>query len=156
MKFFTIDLWMALQEGPGGPALDAWEEAKDDYEEHLARIHPDLPAGVRAFIDSVSLHDANLRELTVDLPAAGAEMTLHGDDGSGGGRLHFVKYTGLVAWRTLGDPAKGLPGPGGYGDFGYEEFDRTDDGHTEHRILFSSGIELNARFRDLEYYSVDG
>ena len=47
------------------------------------------------------------------------------------------------------DPSVGLGGPHGFGDLGYDEIDVGEDGPFEHRLLFSSGIELAVRFADL-------
>jgi hypothetical protein len=44
-----------------------------------------------------------------------------------------------------------LPGPGGYGDFGYDEIEVIGPAQFEHRILFSSGIRLVIRFAKLSF-----
>jgi hypothetical protein len=47
------------------------------YSAYLARIHPQLPEDFQRLLASVCIHDAALRELTVDL--AGGWVTWFGD-----------------------------------------------------------------------------
>jgi hypothetical protein len=49
----------------------------------------------------------------------------------------------------LADPQTGLPGPHGYGHLGYCEFEALGGELFEHRMLFSTGIELHVRFREI-------
>ncbi|HWX42575.1 MAG TPA: hypothetical protein VN345_15600 [Blastocatellia bacterium] len=50
--------------------------------------------------------------------------------------------------RLSSDPDKGLVGPNGFGDLGYDEIEVLDGGMFEHRLLFSSGIELAIMFEE--------
>jgi hypothetical protein len=62
-------------------------------------------------------------------------------------RHYRIEYGGVTALESSADPAVGLAGPHGYGDLGYDEFDVVSEGHFEHRMLFSTGIELIVRFK---------
>ena len=57
-----------------------------------------------------------------------------------------LTYRGVERLVSTADPATGLPGPHGYGDLGYDELDAVGPGVFEHRMLFSTGIELPIRF----------
>lgn len=56
----------------------------------------------------------------------------------------------VVSFNLLADHDIGLPGPHGFGDVGYDEADINVDGNLEHRLLFSSGIEMQVVFRGFE------
>ena len=53
-----------------------------------------------------------------------------------------LTYTGVERVESTADPAVGLRGPHGYGDFGYDEVEVLPTGAFEHRMVFSSGVEL--------------
>ena len=63
--------------------------------------------------------------------------------------LHYSQVEEVI---STADPEKGLPGPHGYGDLGYDEIERFQSGLLEHRMLFSSGIVLTVRHRG---FSID-
>ena len=54
----------------------------------------------------------------------------------------------MIDLNTGSDPEKGLPGPHGYGDLGYDEVDVLEPGLFEHRMLFSTGITLSIHHRE--------
>ena len=91
-----------------------------------------------------SLHDARLRQLVV-LPT-GADTRLVLDSYAGDERFTLT-YSGVERVESTADPGAGLGGPHGYGDLGYDEVDVLPSGAFEHRLLFSSGIELAVVFR---------
>ena len=112
-----------------------------------------LPPDLLVLQGSVSLHDANLHLLSHDSAAAKLTLTLYGDDGSGGLRVYTLVYGGVVSHRFTSDPDVALPEPRRFGDLGYDEPDVLTDDIFQHRLLFSSGIELQVDFDDvkLEY-----
>jgi hypothetical protein len=65
-------------------------------------------------------------------------------------RQIVLTYNGVEAATATGDPNNGLGGPHGFGDLGYDEIELLDGGLIEHRMLFSTGIELHVRFGGLE------
>ncbi len=146
MKFFTIEWWRRIQSGDVSDPMDA-------FRQHLDSIRDKLPPDLLVLQHAVSLHDANLHLLSHDSTAATLTLTLHGDDGSGGLRVFKLLYGGVVSHRFTSDPDVALPGPRGFGDLGYDEPDVLTDGLFQHRLLFSSGIELQVDFADfkLEY-----
>ena len=140
MKFLTLEWWCGVQEN------DLDNDPAENYLRYLATIRDRLPAGLLALQESVSLHDGNLRELTLSIPEATLSMIVDADDGSGGLRKFSLRYSGVSLFQSIADPDVGLLGPHGYGDWGYDEADVTESGELQHRILFSSGIEIVVQF----------
>ena len=141
MRYFTMGWWCGSQGGDAGdPAAD--------YARHPDAVRHRLPPAVLAAQEAVPFHDARLRELVVRPAAATARLVL--DAYAGGGRFDLT-YRGGERVESAADPDVGLPGPHGYGDLGYDELDVLPDGAFEHRLLFSSGIELAIAFRDFEW-----
>jgi hypothetical protein len=146
MRFFTMAWWCGVQEGISG-------DPSADYAARLATIRDRLPADLLATEESVSLHDTRLRELRL-LPA---ERTLHVglETYAADERLTLV-YSGVERVESFADPEVGLCGPAGYGDLGYWEVDVLQSGLFEHRLLFSTGIELVVEFRGFLLLCVPG
>jgi hypothetical protein len=135
MRFFTMTWWSG----------DAIRDPFPDYANHLASIRDRLPRDLLATEETVSLHDTRLRELRLSL----AERTLLLELDSHSGEERFsLCYTGVEWLESVADPKLGLGGPGGYGDLGYCEVDILANGAFEHRLLFSTGIELTIACHD--------
>lgn len=64
-------------------------------------------------------------------------------------RIHLV-YRGVTSFLSTADPAQGLSGPHGYGDLGYNEIELVEARRFEHRMLFSTGIELEIQFEEFQ------
>jgi hypothetical protein len=137
MRFFTMDWWCGLQAGERS-------DPAGQYAAHLDSVRDRLPPDLLATEEAVSLHDARLRELR--LVPAERTLTL-GLDSHGGDERLTLTYAGVERFDSTADPAVGLPGPAGYGDLGYGEVDALPGGAFEHRLLFSTGIELAVVFR---------
>jgi hypothetical protein len=153
MRYFTLDWWAE------GCPVDAAER----YWAYLTSVRDRLHPEVVRLIDEVSLHDSRLRTLEVIVAARRLEIGLDGfkyaRDGTEKCRRRIVlSYPGLRRLHSSADPARGLAGPHGYGDLGYDEVELLADGCIEHRLLFSSGIELtiqSEQFR-LAYHDAAG
>ena len=135
MRFFTIEWWRG----------DLETEPLADYAAHLASVRDCLPPDLLATEEAVSLHDSRLRELHLDV--ANAVLTLGLDSYAADERFTLV-YSGVERFASTADPELGLLGPFGYGDLGYAEVDILPGGAFEHRLLFSTGIELVVVGRD--------
>jgi len=146
MKFYTIHWWCGIQSGDASDPMDA-------FRDHLDSIRDQLPSDLLVLQDSVSLHDARLHLFSHDASTKTLTLTLHGGDGSGGLRVFTLLYRNVISHRFSSDPDVGLPGPNGFGDLGYDEPDVLPSDLFQHRLLFSSGIELQVDFSDfkLEY-----
>jgi hypothetical protein len=139
LKFFTSEWWAGCQSGDGGDAITA-------FEAHSKAIRDRLTPELLALQERVSLHDASLFSLSVMPEKQMAVLTLKLADGSD----LELRYAGLTAFESVQTPDQALGGPGGFGDLGYDEIDVLDDGAFEHRMLFSSSVELRFRFAGLE------
>lgn len=142
MKFFTFHGWSGLQT----PEATACADPGRAYREHLSRIRERLPADLLRLEEDVSIHDARVDRLTLDPADALLTLELRGDDGKGGPRRFSLEYSGVRRFDSLTHKNRSLPGPGGYGDLGCWEIDLVRDGF-EHRLLFSSGIEIHIEFK---------
>ncbi len=142
MRFFTMAWWM------GDMGDDDADHVLPSYQAHYERIRDRLPGALRDMEGVAALHDSRLLRLAVDIEAATAKLTIVTYDGD---HRWTLTYIGLVGMQSTADPEKRLGGPGGYGDLGYDEVDVGEDGLFEHRLLFSTGIELGFRFRDFAF-----
>jgi hypothetical protein len=144
MRYFTLEDWIADQEFGH---LTASGEKAEAYSAYLARVHPHLPADFQRLLATICIHDAALRELTVDLRGNTVTLVLDaGDVSMREPRRVRLRYEAAREIVSRADPAHGLPGPHGYGDLGYDEIEVLEDRTFEHRLLFSTGIELAVRF----------
>lgn len=147
MKYFTLDRWIQDQE------LDTDNGDSDDavkrYKAYLKDVADRLPADYVAMSKTICIHDATLPELTVDVPIRRLTMRFNaGDITMTESRTINLHYEEVSDFSTSSDVDKGLPGPHGFGDLGNDEIEALEDGFYEHRLLFSSGIEMAVRFRN--------
>jgi hypothetical protein len=132
VRYFTLAWWCGTQADDGS-------DPGAEYARHLEAIRHRLPPDLLATQESVSLHDARLREWVVLSAAGTARLVL---DSHAGDERFTLTYTGVERVESTADPAVGLQGPHGYGDFGYDEVEVLPAGAFEHRMVFASGVEL--------------
>ena len=152
MKYYTIDWW-------SGETADG-QNHFDEYRKYLDRILDELPPDHQRLASELSLHDSRLLKLSADVAARTLILELDGygfDPSSKAyfGRRFLLKYSHVEAIETTANPEKGLPGPHGYGDLGYNEIEVVTPGLYEHRMLFSLGIEMKVRHRTVEIQYTD-
>jgi hypothetical protein len=138
MKYFTFDWWSGLNED---------ETAASRYWAYLDSVRGLLPPAIQRFHEGCTLHDSEVIELRVEPMEARAVLSLAGSSLDGGPCNYRLEYLGLASFVTRN--AKG-DGPLG-GPIGFDEFEVLPEGHTEHRLLFSSGIEVELRFQDFRF-----
>ncbi len=143
MKFFTIEWWLGIQSNEMSDPLVA-------FAEHIAILRDKLPPDLIVLHESVSLHDAILRSFEHQADFNRLTLIIHGYNGSGVRRLFTLCYDGVRAHRFISDPKLGFSGTTGFGDLGYCEPDILPDGLFQHRMLFSSGIELQIDFTEFK------
>lgn len=148
MQFFTVDWWCGIQAGEFSDPAEA-------YRVHFQNICEQLPPDLAALSESVSLHDSRLRAFKLDTGAKSLQMSLDGDDGRGHLRRFSLTYRDVKSLQSFADPDAGLNGPHGYGDWGYDEAHVLPDGDFEHRVLFSTGIEIRIAFSDFSLAYID-
>jgi hypothetical protein len=145
MKYFTLDWW-----------FESDNETIDEYTSYIGSIRAQLPANLARFIDTISLHDAQIIHFHLDIASRRLEFLLAAwfpSDGPWDVEQHTLRlvYEEVISFRSTSTPDKALGGPTGYGELGYDEVELLGDGLFEHRLLFSSGIELQIRFRHLHW-----
>ena len=155
MKYYTMDKWIADQDldRPGEPLAFATRKA---YDEYLRKVRHLLPDRLNQLPSEVCISDSNLQEFEWNLDNQSVMLLLDaGDPLMREGRVVRLHYSGVRQFNSISDPQKTLPGPGGYGDLGYDEIEVLDQGWFEHRLLFSSGIEIAIQFQGFDYEIVD-
>jgi hypothetical protein len=141
MRFFTMDWWQGIQSGSS-------ENPSDAYNRHLTSLRP-FPSSVARLEQLPSLHDAHVRQ--VEHLGSAVEVSLETWGEKGGWIPVRLSYGGVEKFELAVDAEDALSGPGGFGDLGYYEIDAPSAGVFEHRLLFSSGIELRVRFREFNF-----
>jgi hypothetical protein len=102
------------------------------------------------------LHDGILRGIQFDSVTSALTVQVTVDDGSGGARELDLRYGQVCSFRILPWTGDSLSPRHGLGDLGYDEVDLSPDGTFEHRLLFSSGTEIEIRFSAFSLGSVAG
>jgi hypothetical protein len=143
LRFITLDWWRGDDPRDPFPA----------YQAHLAKIRQLLPARLIGLQEDCRLHDAEVQStryesasgvFVIDLIAYEEEEA----PARTNARRVRLRYSQVVSIFSTVDPRGALPGPGGYGHLGYDEVDVTKEGHLEHRLLFSTGIEMQIVFAE--------
>lgn len=150
MKYFTLKWWEGKVKNPMA--------VNDKYCRYMDSVKASLPADLKQLHWDVSLHDSHLRQLK--LMGSTLELQLDGErinkgKYSPGKRQFRLTYRDVRSLSSTASPKRGLGGPHGYGDLGYDEIEVISAGLFEQRILFSSGIELQIRFTDFSLWFRD-
>ena len=140
MKYFTIAWWM-------GETDDESHDPVTIYRERVASIKSMIPDSLTMYIEEISLHDSKIKEIDVNIPERRIRISTTTWDKGGSEILNILQYDGVERYASCADYKKGLPGPHGYGDWGYDEIDIDKNGLLSHRILFSSGITIDITFK---------
>jgi len=146
MRFYSMRDWKADQdldknELPGLAKILA-------YDRHLIATLPRLPRSVRRLLGFATLHDGRLLELDYQSRLNRLRLRVCALDlATEGAAFHHLSlvYRGVERLQSY-KPAGEAFGGDGYGDIGCDEWDVTHGGLFQHRILFSTGIELSVTF----------
>jgi len=141
MKYLTFGWW-------SGECVD--ENAVKNYWNYFDSIKSSFPESIIKFTENISLHDSNLLELNHKVCEDKLQLLLNIFTNDDIRKKIVVNYNDLLDLKLSSDPEKGLGGPYGFGDLGYDEFDVEKD-YFIHRLLFSSGIEIIINFKKFEY-----
>jgi hypothetical protein len=149
MKYFTIDWWR-------GDAECDFEQ----YRSYLESIRPQLPTQLADFVDNISLHDAQIIHFHLDVAHGRLEFLLSAlfpSDGPAELEYHNLQlvYQGVSGFYSTATPQKALGGPASFGELGYDEIELLSEQLYEHRLLFSSGIEMQIQFKDIQWQRLD-
>lgn len=150
MRWMTMAWWRG----------DVPQQTADGYAAHFDSIRNRLPVNLRDFHDRVTLHDAKLLSLKIDLLSRSVRMELagyHWNTKMPPDRecVWHLCYEGVETVRSLATIDNGLGGPAGFGDLGYDELTIAGDGIYSHAMLFSTSVELQVTFRRLDARRVD-
>lgn len=137
MKYFTLEWWSGETEEQYDPV--------SAYNTHYNEIKSLLPKDFVTVHNEISLHDGHISN--VHISNNNMYIKLNCENGSGEEIRVELHYIDLVSFNTYANFEKGLPGPFGYGDWGYDEIYIDDNKNFEHRIIFSSGIEYQIKFK---------
>jgi hypothetical protein len=143
MKVFSIRTWQ-----------DDADEAVKSYWAYVARIRSRLPSDLQRIAGAggdITLNDSAVERIDISVGDATAEIRLSGKWVEGsvvGSRLLRLCYRGVSHVSSSVDPDVDGSGWAGYGDHGFDEVELLGGGLYEHRMLFSSGIELDIRFSE--------
>lgn len=145
MKYFTPKWWAGEVENSDAVVAD--------YERYVDSIRSHLTPTLRSLHADVSLHDSRIRRLSVDIAHRTVSITLDGfadpwSPDSQTGRRFDLRYEGVTTIEST-NGGEWASEAFDNSDLGYCEIELLPDGLWEHRMLFSSGIELAIRFRDL-------
>lgn len=144
MKFFTIEWWSGDVEDENG--------VFDEYRKFLEPFLSELPLDHRRLTSEISLHDAKLLSYDTDYTDNTLAIELDGFGYDEKTDSHFrrsftLRYEAVSSITITANPDKGLGGPHGFGDLGYDEIELLEPGFYEHRMLFSTGVVLRVRHR---------
>ncbi len=142
MKYFTLRLWEGTGENPF--------VVNEEYCRYVKSVKKSLPKDLWRLCWNVSLRHADLRRMHL-LDGKRCDKGQY----RAGLRQFRLTYDGVSRMISLANPRRGRLGPWGYGDLGFDEIEVLDDGLFEHRILFSTGIELQVRFSDFTLWYED-
>jgi hypothetical protein len=104
----------------------------------------------------IAITDGALTQVALDFASSRLRLEFGAaeiKDGSLGWKIISYRaaltYVGIRSLLSGSEPGYGLPGPAGYGQMGFDEFEVLDDGLFQHSLLFSSGIEIAVTFTDI-------
>jgi hypothetical protein len=153
MKYFTLEWWAE----PGDNHLAVFRA----YEAYISSVKNDVLVDLLRVQEEISLHDSRLRRMEFSSESKSLLIDLDGCHSDDGGLSYSqlkirLLYDTVLLIESSADPEKGLAGPHGYGDLGYDEIEVVRVGVFQHRMLFSTGIELSVTFSgfSLEYQKV--
>lgn len=152
MKYFSVNDW------------DKWRKDAENevaYRAYIETIQTQLPSDLQLLLrdaGTVYLNDGEVESISVSIEKASVDIVLNGKwivETTVGDRIFHLAYTGVVSFVSTIDPAAGGIHGSGYGFHGIDEMEVIETGIYEHRMLFTSGIELAVRFRGFSLTYVD-
>jgi len=145
MKYFSVKDW------------DEYDEKAEQviaYRSYISSVRPHLPKDLQLLTGAggeLSLNDGEIESLAIYLETSTVRININGkwiEETLVGDRIYSLVYKGVISVISTIDPdAKGLHGSG-YGFHGFDEVELIKENIFEHKMLFTSGIELQIRFQD--------
>lgn len=126
------------------------DRVEDEYRAHQRLVRPKLPPRLRAYAESISIHDGRLRSVRLDRSTRDLRVALRaGDTPRGYFDLDLV-YTG-VSLDALDVTALALIARDPKAEALYDELDVTNEGLLQHRLLFWPYREVAITFLGFEF-----
>src|SRR5215510_6528823 len=116
MKYFTYEWWSREVEGDPAHPFSI-------YGSRIEEIECKLPTAIKEFMRDVSMHDSKIIKLDISLDHKTVVIVSLGYGVNSYLTEYELCYSGVAQYSTTSDPERGLAGPHGYGDWGYDEFD---------------------------------
>jgi len=158
MKYFTLDRWISDQDIETVD-MEIVRQTRKRYEDYFVSIADKLPPALVRLHQTIRLHDANLRDLELDVEQKHAVLIVDTYPVDADAVLHCrtiaLRYEQVNSLQSAAHPQKHLADLGGYGDIGGDEVELLAEGNFEHRFVFSSGIELSVRFGNFYFSDVE-
>ncbi len=151
MKFFTPDLLLRFgspDDAVANAAQEEWEEIHRHYLDHLEKLRPKLPRGVKPLLRKFCLHDARLIALGLRHDNRELFLMLELDRPHHQGltlTYDLTRRPELIRHPELSKPGTPI-------EWLYDELDLGKGGEHpifRHSILFTGGRELELTFRTL-------
>lgn len=145
MNYFSIRCWSDYER---------ITDIRKSYSSYINSVKAQLPESLKSLTGgggSISLNDANIKHLAVSLENSTMDIVMDGKWIQGvatGLRVFHLSYIGVTQIVSVVDPDVDGLSESGYGDHGFDEIEVLENNLYEHRMLFSSGVELRTRFRD--------
>lgn len=152
MNYFSIECWSDYERITSIRTL---------YSSYIDSVRSQLPESLKSLTGgggSISLNDANIKHLVISLDNSTLDIVMDGKWIQGvvtGLRVFHLSYAGVTQMASVIDPDVDGLSESGYGDHGFDEIEVLGNNLYEHRMLFSSGIELRIRFHDFHLYHSD-
>ena len=120
------------------------------YADHLEGLRSRLPPAMRERLDSVALHDAQVRERTLDHHRQRLQLCLVAGDNQSGYYTVDLKYEGVALDRLDLQSLRSVAGDT-KSQLLYDEID-VEDGYFVHRLLFWPYQSVDIYFRTIQLH----
>lgn len=148
MKFFTHELWRALQGRDSDLAEREWSKRSSRYLVKLAKLKPRLSEPVYRFITTKGLHDSQLTSIDT------AKQGRLGFVLSRSGSKLLLEMSGVRKWIVDYADSKQSLELGRAFEWGYEEFSAAGAKFTQLDVLFSSGARFTVQFTKIRIRAI--
>jgi hypothetical protein len=167
MKYYTPELWIGLNDSDVSieESDRLWDEIACKYIEQLQLLKPRLSARNYHFFRHVSLHDGlivsfNVMNKTTQMMKVNNSyrraksyknpITIQIEVLSGE-YLYFLTFSKVSSFNVSYPKDPLLPGPNGFGDWGYAELSSLDAETLSYEVLFSTGATILVEFSTFSY-----
>jgi len=134
----------------GDMSDDRADEVRSAYEVHVTAILPRLPTRLRAFVQTVNIHDAQVRAVRLNRALHALELHLRAGDRQVGYFDLDIVYRDVRLDRLDSNTRKQIASDG-ESEALYDEVDLAGRAEYEHRWLWWPYRELDVQFSEFDY-----